>query len=374
MRCTAELRLDGPAKRGKCACQHCGHVNRFPRSDAGPPRHRPFAIEYYNSERKAEHSGRFFKRPDEADLAQVAEAEARWSAAEPRFVPEDEILPGDETDRLHRWGYARYRHMFSARQLLGLEASCRLIAGVEDERVRHALATNLSDLLRYQNLLCRHSPMRCFGPGSRQPGRPRRLSPSTTCPPRDYPVSCYRPDLLCARPDDWRFVEVKGPGDALHFRQANWLLHRRDPAWPFEICMPVKGLQEARFAADEIGPGPAFAVACAEKLEEHQDFLTGISMFGLTGKDLVAAEDRNAASIVRDRRRLWAGLVAKGHDPRSLTTLRSGRLMTVLDSHWPPELTGADMERMAQRAAKQAKNKKRIAAHNRQSARASRRK
>ena len=46
--------------------------------------------------------------------------------------------------------------MFSARQLHGLELICRLISQVPDDRVRHALATNLSDLLRYQNLLCRY--------------------------------------------------------------------------------------------------------------------------------------------------------------------------------------------------------------------------
>ena len=31
-----------------------------------------------------------------------------------------------------------------------------MISKIDDERVRHALATNLSDLLRYQNLLCRY--------------------------------------------------------------------------------------------------------------------------------------------------------------------------------------------------------------------------
>jgi len=46
--------------------------------------------------------------------------------------------------------------MFGNRQLLGLELSCRLIHRIVDERVRHALATNLSDLLRYQNMLCRY--------------------------------------------------------------------------------------------------------------------------------------------------------------------------------------------------------------------------
>ena len=64
-----------------------------------------------------------------------------------------------KTDRLHRWGYARYRDMFNPRQLLGLELSCRLISEVVDPPIRHALATNLSDLLRYQNQLCRYDTM-----------------------------------------------------------------------------------------------------------------------------------------------------------------------------------------------------------------------
>src|SRR6185437_14072995 len=74
----------------------------------------------------------------------------------PSYIPQEEIPPGDETDRLHRWGYRRYREMFNDRQLLGLETSARLIARQPDERIRNALATNLSDLLRYQNMLCRY--------------------------------------------------------------------------------------------------------------------------------------------------------------------------------------------------------------------------
>ena len=157
--CRAALTVAGPAKRGACACGNCGHVNRFPRPKDGPPRHRLFAMEYHNPRRKAEHRGRFFKKPDEDDLARAEAAAARWRELAPQFVPDDPILPGDETDRLHRWGYRRYREMFSDRQLLGLELSCRLIAAVGDERVRHALATNLSDLLRYQNTLCRYDTM-----------------------------------------------------------------------------------------------------------------------------------------------------------------------------------------------------------------------
>ena len=153
--CDGVLLTEGPAYRGQCICPHCGYDNLYPSGENGPLHHRLFAIEYFNPLR-SEHKGRFFKKPDDADLARFAAAEQRWSEAFPRFVPDQEIPRGDETKRLHRWGYSRYREMFNERQLLGLELSCRLIDKVQDVRVRYALATNLSDLLRYQNMLCRY--------------------------------------------------------------------------------------------------------------------------------------------------------------------------------------------------------------------------
>jgi putative DNA methylase len=157
--CHAPLMLEGPARRNRCACPKCHHINTYPRPKEGPPRHRLFAIEYYNPARKSGHKGRFFKKADAQDLARYRKAERRWKGLSPLFVPEQPILAGDETDRLHRWGYDRYSDLFNPRQLLGLEHSARLISGVNNERVRHALATNLSDLLRYQNMLCRYDTM-----------------------------------------------------------------------------------------------------------------------------------------------------------------------------------------------------------------------
>ena len=109
-------------------------------------------------------------RRQEVNHPRKDESGHRWGATTPKVhlrsrgehdaLDTRELLPpvppGDDTGRLHRWGYARYRDMFNPRQLLGLESSCRLIAEVEDGRIRRALATNLSDLLRYQNMLCRY--------------------------------------------------------------------------------------------------------------------------------------------------------------------------------------------------------------------------
>ena len=158
--CGTGLRLAGPARRGRAACPRCGASHAYPATGgpaAGrPPRHRLFAIEYHNPRRRAGHRGRFFKKPDAADLARMDEAARRWKGLTARFVPDERIPPGDETGRLRRWGYARYRDLFNERQLLALETSCRLVDQVPDDRIRRALSTNLSDLLRYQNMLCRY--------------------------------------------------------------------------------------------------------------------------------------------------------------------------------------------------------------------------
>lgn len=159
MSCGMPLSLNGPAKRNRCPCPHCGKINIYSDPTSGPPRHRMFAIEYHCPSCKPYHRGRFFKKPDDEDLSKYDEAVSRMRGMRAKFVPDDEIPPGDETDRLHRWGYRKYREMFNPRQLLGLELSCQAIARESEERVRNALATNLSDLLRYQNMLCRYDTM-----------------------------------------------------------------------------------------------------------------------------------------------------------------------------------------------------------------------
>jgi adenine-specific DNA methylase len=157
--CAKELPVECTAGRNRSRCLHCNAQIVYPAKDV--PRHRLFAIEYHapHSPGSELRKGRLFKAPDAEDLAKFVEAEERVRRMRPRFIPEDSIPKGDETERLHRWGYRRYRDLFNARQLIGLELSCRWIARYPEERVREALATNLSDLLRYQNMLCRYDIM-----------------------------------------------------------------------------------------------------------------------------------------------------------------------------------------------------------------------
>jgi adenine-specific DNA methylase len=154
--CQAHLITDGPARRNRCACPHCGYPNSYPLAQHGPPTHRLFALEYHCPICKPTHRGRFFKAPDAADLSRLVEAEGRLQMSSQEFVPDDNIPPGDETTRLHRWGYRTYRQLFNPRQLLGLNALATAIAAIQDEALRHALLTVFSDTLRYQNMLCRY--------------------------------------------------------------------------------------------------------------------------------------------------------------------------------------------------------------------------
>ncbi|HOA59982.1 MAG TPA: DNA methylase [Verrucomicrobiota bacterium] len=157
--CRTAFSIEFTARRNRSKCEHCGALNAYPRPASGPPTHRMFAIEYHCEHCRNSHSGRFFKNPSADDLRQYNEAQACFDALRSTFIPEEEIPAGDETDRLHRWGYRFYREMFNARQLLGLELSCRLIRQHRSPQIAEALATNLSDLIRYQNMLCRYDTM-----------------------------------------------------------------------------------------------------------------------------------------------------------------------------------------------------------------------
>src|SRR5205807_1086027 len=120
--CQSAIVTRGPARRNRSTCASCRRQFRYPMEGAWrPPQHRMWAIEYHCGRCRPGRKGRFFKAPDKDDLATVHASLALLAKLEPELpIPNVEIPPGDETGRLHRWGYFRYRDMFTGRQLLGL--------------------------------------------------------------------------------------------------------------------------------------------------------------------------------------------------------------------------------------------------------------
>ena len=154
--CGSKVGTEGPARRGRIACRGC----QAPLSYAGPLQtpleHRLWALEYHCTHCKRGRAGRFFAAPSEADLLRIAQASASLEECPDLRIPCDAIAEGDETNRLRRWGYRYWRELFNPRQLLGLGLLQNRIDKIDDTSVRHALLTVFSDILRYQNMLCRY--------------------------------------------------------------------------------------------------------------------------------------------------------------------------------------------------------------------------
>jgi adenine-specific DNA methylase len=156
--CQGIVYVEGSARRQHIDCRHCRREFAFPQRQPAsrPPEHRMWAIEYHCEHCKPSHTGRFFKAPDRQDLARFTQAAKLLRETGDLPIPDDEIPAGDETTRLHRWGYRRYSDMFNDRQLLGLGLLLRRILVVPGQTEREALLTVFSDFLRYQNMLCRY--------------------------------------------------------------------------------------------------------------------------------------------------------------------------------------------------------------------------
>lgn len=154
--CSADLKRAG-ARRGRVTCRHCHESFAFAKAFDGAPRHRMYGIEYQCGRCYGGIKGRQFKTPDREDREREMRAVDLLARYRDRLrIPNEEILPGDETNRLLRWGYRYWCELFTDRQLLGLGLMMERIAEVRDREVRFALSTVFSDFLRYQNTLCRY--------------------------------------------------------------------------------------------------------------------------------------------------------------------------------------------------------------------------
>jgi len=143
------------AKNFACSC---GREFTVPAAGSeGPPKHTLFALEYHcpTCKRREGRRGRFFKGATGEDHGRFTRASVRYTEMDSPYWPEIEIPAGDETNRLHRWGYRRFRELHNERQLLGLAILAEKIHAAPEE-LQPALATVFSDCIRYQNMVCRY--------------------------------------------------------------------------------------------------------------------------------------------------------------------------------------------------------------------------
>jgi adenine-specific DNA methylase len=146
--------------RRQGACLECAEPFSVPELEQSTPyNHTLVAIEYHCArcrERK-DRRGRFFKAPDDDDDARYERAASMCSNLGSTRWPSARIPVGDETRRLHRWGYHRFVDLHNPRQLLGLHVLAEEIRR-QPRKLRYALATVFSDFVRYQNMVCRYDP------------------------------------------------------------------------------------------------------------------------------------------------------------------------------------------------------------------------
>lgn len=156
IKCKSPVHVAGSTNKQSLECRRCRHTFSYMKQRKSPLKHRMWALEYHCHHCKPSHVGRFFRSPDANDHRIFKEAKNLLAAHPDLPIPDDSIPLGDETNRLHRWGYRQYRQMFNERQLLGLGLLLQKIVRVPDRESRYALLTVFSDFLRYQNMLCRY--------------------------------------------------------------------------------------------------------------------------------------------------------------------------------------------------------------------------
>jgi putative DNA methylase len=145
---------NGPIKNGNFTCPTCSYKGRIvdlPQLGTPLPK-RWFAIEYLEPKTNR----RVFKVPDASDFARYAEAERLLETQLSALpIPNREIpLMNREDPRPTTHGYAFYKQLFNARQLLTLGWLLQWISTISDLEIRNYFVLAFSDALAANNQLC----------------------------------------------------------------------------------------------------------------------------------------------------------------------------------------------------------------------------
>ena len=141
----------GPAEGQEFCCEGCGKRHRIldivRRLGTPPP------LEMYALMLLLPDGSKVYKRPDAADRALYAEAEAMLERQE-LPIPTTEIPPGHNTNQARAYNYRRWRDMFNHRQLLAFGTLLAAILEEPDKNARESLLLLFSGVLEFNNLFC----------------------------------------------------------------------------------------------------------------------------------------------------------------------------------------------------------------------------
>jgi putative DNA methylase len=162
---------EGVVDYGRLTCRHCGHrepLIEIARRSGDRPQWRLFAHESIAADverHPVPMADRLFQRATDDDRARYKRAAAllKKKLQEPRYqwLPTDAIPTGLSDDRLHDYGYNRYRELFNDRQLLHLALLGESIS-------RRSGTTKRALALAYSDHLATNCMLTCFAFGWRR--------------------------------------------------------------------------------------------------------------------------------------------------------------------------------------------------------------
>jgi putative DNA methylase len=141
----------GPAKGQTFTCEGCGAEHRIldsVRSLGRVPEHRMYALMLLLPDGR-----KVYKRPDAADHALYAEAEAAYSS-QVLPIPRVAIPQGHNTNQARGYNYRFWHEMFNARQLFALGTLLGKILEEPDRNARECLLLLFSGMLEFNNMFC----------------------------------------------------------------------------------------------------------------------------------------------------------------------------------------------------------------------------
>lgn len=220
--------LVAPDSEHTCPCDRPYRIP--PQGSIETPSARLVGVEYDCACSATRHA---YKSADAEDRRRLRQAE-NLAAREPSPHWPDELIPrGEETGRLLRWGFNQWRDLHNPRQLHALGVLATRIQAEPDSPVRRALATCFSDILRFQNMLCRYDR--------------QALKPTDAFAVHGFPV----PRIIC----EPALVGVRGVGSG-GFRHA-LAKYERAKAWcraPYETLPEGKTLRRVPTSGERIAP------------------------------------------------------------------------------------------------------------------------